>query len=264
MATVGITDGSSTENRVALRIFAFSDDLLGSANRDGFLTVVNPAWERTLGFTPEVLMAQPFIEFVHPADRESTIEEMARLAAEGAGSDRFENRFAVREGGWRWLRWQIEMNDDGYSFVARDITDEIATSQRRYLLANLVEGVDDAIMTKTLDGVVTSWNGASEDLYGYTAREAMGKSITDLIVPADLSEEPAEIIGRLLGGEGVRQYTTRRQHKDGRVMNISLTASLLRDAEDVVVGSAVVSRDLAELDLDDDDARARGELDTLA
>lgn len=246
----------------AQRVFEFSDDLLGSASREGYFTSLNPAWERTLGFPRATLMAQPFIEFVHPADRDATTAEMERLAAEGVGGEHFQNRFAIREGGWRWLQWKVAVYADGYCFVAHDITLQLAASQRTHLLSHVVEGVDDAIMTKTTDGVVTSWNRASEELYGYCAAEAIGKHVDDLIVPVDLRGEPKQIIDRLLAGEGVRQYTTQRHDKEGEVMTVSLTASLLRDDHQAVVGAAVVSRDLAELDHHVDGSRE--ELDTLA
>ena len=235
--------------------------MLGSASRAGFFTALNPAWEKTLGFSCRALMEQPFIEFVHPGDRDRTAEEMKRLAAEGTGSQSFENRFAVRQGGWCWLSWRVEVCDEGYYFVARDVTRRVAAEQRGHLLANIVEGIDDAIMTKTTDGVVTSWNRASEVLYGFTAEEAIGASMADLIVPPEHSGEPMAIIARLLAGDGVRQYTTTRRRKDGTELTVSLTASLLRDAEYNVLAVAVVSRDISQLDLDD--IHVRSQVDTL-
>jgi PAS domain S-box-containing protein len=251
----------SAAERAASHVFAFSPELLGSASLDGYFTALNPAWERTLGFSSETLMGQPFLDFVHPADREATVAEMDRLAAEGTGPGLFENRYAFKRGGWRWLSWQVEVCDEGYYFVARDVTDRNAADQRRHLLDNIVEGVDDAIMTKTTDGVVTSWNRASEDLYGFTAAEAIGCSMIDLIVPAEHAAEPGAIIERLLAGAGVRQYTTGRQHKDGTQLTVSLTASLMRDAEHRVLGVAVVSRDISQLGLED--VQVRSEVDTL-
>ena len=90
----------------AVQIFALSPDLLGSAERNGYFTALNPAWEKTLGFSCEALMEQPFIEFVHPADREATIAEFERLRAGVSVSAAFENRYAVRDGaGFRgWWR----------------------------------------------------------------------------------------------------------------------------------------------------------------
>lgn len=251
----------AAEERAAWRGFAFSSDLMGSASADGYFTALNPAWEKTLGFTTEALMEQPFINFVHPADREATVAEMGRLGAEGLGREVFENRYAVKSGGWCWLSWQVELCDEAYHFVARDVTARVAAEQRSHLLAHIVEGVDDAIATKTTDGVVTSWNRACEDLYGFTATEAVGQSMVDLIVPEEHSHEPAAIVKRLLEGQGVRQYTTQRRHKDGTEMTVSLTASLMRDAAHAVIGVAVVSRDISQLNVDD--ITVHSEVDTL-
>jgi PAS domain S-box-containing protein len=248
--------------RAAAHVFELSNDLLGSASLNNYFTALNPAWERTLGFSREALMRQPFMEFVHPGDQAATLAEIDRMTADGVGTVQFENRYATHDGGWRWLSWQAEACPEGYYFIAHDVTAQIAAEQRRYLGASIVEGVDDAIMTETTDGVVTSWNRASEELYGFTASEAIGRSMVDLVVPAELGDEPERIIERLLAGEGVRQYTTRRHRKDEALMTVSLTASLLRDADHAVVGVAVISRDISEMDLDQD--RARSELDALA
>ena len=248
--------------RAASHAFSLSPDLLGSAGRDGYFKALNPAWEKTLGFSCEMLMEQPFIEFVHSADREATVAELDTLASGNSGSEGFENRYAKRGGGWCWLSWQMEIADDGYYyFVARDVTARVAADQRGHLLENIVEGVDDAILTKTTDGVVTSWNRASVDLYGYTAAEAIGRSVVDLIVPPEHSEEPMAIIDSLLQGQGVRQYTTTRRHKDGTQLTVSLTASLMRDAGYKVLGVAVVSRDISRLGLDE--VHVRSEIDSL-
>lgn len=251
----------SAEERAASRVFAFSPDLLGSADHDGRFTALNPAWETTLGFSREVLMSQPYLEFVHPADRQAAVAELARLEAEGTRTERFENRYAIKTGGWCWLSWQVEPYGDGYFFVARNATARVAAEQRSHLLANIVEGIDDAIVTKTTDGVITSWNPASEDLYGFTAAEAIGQSMANLIVPPERAEEPAAIIERLLEGQGVRQYTTTRRHKDGTQLTVSLTASLMRDDKHKVLGVAVISRDISQLGLED--VRVRSEVDSL-
>jgi PAS domain S-box-containing protein len=249
------------ELQAACRVFEISADLLGSASVDGYLTSLNPAWERTLGFSREALMGQPFIEFIHPADRAATLAELEGLSA-GAETAGFENRFARKQGGWCWLSWQAARRAGELYFVGHDVTAQVAAAQRRHMLTNLVEGIDDAILTKTTDMVITSWNLAAEWMYGFTADEAIGRSMLDLIVPQDRAHEPETIVRRLLEGEGVRQYTTQRQRKDGTMLAVSLTASLLRDDEHKVLGVAVVSRDISELSLED--THVRDEIDTLA
>ena len=235
---------------------------MGIAGPDGYFKALNPAWEKTLGFSEEAMKAQPFIEFVHPGDRDRTLAEAQRIAATGQATADFLNRYAAADGGWRWLSWRTQVDDSGDSiFVARDVTAQVMADQKRHMLASLVERADDAILTKTTDGVVTTWNQGAEELYGYTEDEAVGRSVQDLIIPAARRHESKSIVERLLRGEGVRQYFTERCRKDGSVIDISLTASLVRDEADEVVGVAVISRENPEFAQDQIKAR---ELDTLS
>ena len=93
-------------------------------------------------------MGTSFIDFVHPSDRGATVAEMVRLESEGVGATLFVNRFAVNEGGWCWLSWQVEVCDEGYYFVAHDVTRQTASDHRRHLRASIIEGVDDAVMKR--------------------------------------------------------------------------------------------------------------------
>ena len=106
---------------------------------------------------------------------------------------------------------------------------------------------DDAILTKDLDGVITSWNRGAERLFGYTATEAIGKPITTILIPSDRLDEEREILGRIRRGEHVDHYETIRQCKDGSLLDISLTVSPLKDAEGKIVGASKIARDITEL-----------------
>lgn len=110
-------------------------------------------------------------------------------------------------------------------------------------LAAIVESSDDAIISKTLDGVIRTWNGGAERLFGYSADEAIGRSIY-LIIPKDRHDEERTIIERLVRGERIDHFETIRAAKDGRLIDISLTVSPLRDAEGRIVGASKVARDI--------------------
>ncbi|WP_313393776.1 PAS domain S-box protein [Sphingobium yanoikuyae] len=112
-------------------------------------------------------------------------------------------------------------------------------------LAAIVESSDDAILTKDLDGIVTSWNEAAERLFGYSAPEIIGKSIT-LLLPYDRQDEEAPILARLRRGERVRHYETVRRRKDGSLVDISLSVSPLRDPAGTVIGASTIARDISE------------------
>ena len=110
-------------------------------------------------------------------------------------------------------------------------------------LAAIVESSDDAIVSKNLDGVISSWNGAAERLFGYSAEEAIGKNIL-LIVPPDRRDEEATILARLRRGERIDHFETVRMRKDGSRLDISLTISPVKDASGRVVGASKVARDI--------------------
>jgi PAS domain S-box-containing protein len=113
------------------------------------------------------------------------------------------------------------------------------------LLAAIVDSSDDAIVSKTLDGVITSWNKSAERMFGYTHEEAVGHHIT-LIIPEDRRDEEAEIIERLKRGERVDHFETLRLRKDGTLIDLSLTISPVKDAAGRVVGASKVARDITE------------------
>jgi PAS domain S-box-containing protein len=113
------------------------------------------------------------------------------------------------------------------------------------LLAAIVDSSDDAIVSKSLDGVITSWNKGAERLFGYTAEEAVGQHIT-LIVPTDRRHEEATILERLKRGERVDHFETIRRRKDGTTLDISLTISPVKDTAGRVTGASKVARDISE------------------
>ena len=122
-----------------------------------------------------------------------------------------------------------------------DIRDE----EMRQLLAAIVDSSDDAIVSKTLDGVIMSWNRGAQIIFGYTAAEAVGKHIL-LIIPEDRHAEEADVLARLRRGERIDHFETVRRTKDGRLIPISLTVSPVRDARGTIIGASKVARDISE------------------
>ena len=112
-------------------------------------------------------------------------------------------------------------------------------------LASIVASSDDAIISKTLDGSITSWNEGAEGLFGYAAEEVIGKPIT-ILIPADRQEEESTIIDRIRRGQRVEHYETVRQRKDGSLINISLTVSPVKDNKGNVIGASKIARDITE------------------
>jgi len=112
-------------------------------------------------------------------------------------------------------------------------------------LAAIVESSDDAIISKDLNGVITSWNRGAEHVFGYTADEAIGQPVTMLMPPERVDEEPG-ILARIRGGESIEHYETIRRRKDGTLLDISLTVSPIRNADGIVIGASKVARDITQ------------------
>ena len=110
-------------------------------------------------------------------------------------------------------------------------------------LAAIVESSDDAILAKDLNGTIISWNSGAERLFGYTADEAMGNSVTMLIPPDRADEEPT-ILARIRAGERIDHYETIRQRKDGSLIDISLSVSPIRGPDGEVIGASKIARDI--------------------
>lgn len=125
-----------------------------------------------------------------------------------------------------------------------DITDQKEGERATQLLAAIVDSSDDAIISKNLDGVITSWNKSAEALFGYTAEEAMGRHVT-FIIPRDRWNEEEGILSRLRRGERVDHFETVRMRKDGTTVDLALTISPVRDREGRVIGASKVARDIS-------------------
>jgi two-component system CheB/CheR fusion protein len=133
----------------------------------------------------------------------------------------------------------------GIVVVFRDVTDRKRAQHEHAWLAALVDSSEDAIASKTLDGVVTSWNPGATRLFGYQPEEIIGKHITT-IIPSELYAEEDEILARLRRGERIEHYETVRVAKDGRRIDISLTVSPVRDEDGTIVGASKIARDITE------------------
>src|SRR2546428_7863310 len=112
-------------------------------------------------------------------------------------------------------------------------------------LAAIVDSSDDAIIGKTLDGTIVSWNPGAERLYGYTPDEAIGRPIS-IIVPAEHPDELPQILDRLTRGERIEHYRTTRVTKDGERITVSATISPVRDASGTIIGASAIARDVGE------------------
>jgi PAS domain S-box-containing protein len=130
--------------------------------------------------------------------------------------------------------------------VTHDVTDRKRAERAALLLSAIVDSSDDAIISKNLDGVITSWNKSAERLFGYTAEEAIGQTVAQLLIPEDRQDEEPDILARLRKGERVDHFETLRRRKDGSLLDISLTISPVKNLEGVVIGASKIARDITE------------------
>jgi PAS domain S-box-containing protein len=156
--------------------------------------------------------------------------------------------------------------------VTRSILDEVPMLRLKAdkavgLLAAIVDSSDDAIVSKTLEGIITSWNAGAERLFGYTAKEAVGQHIS-MIIPQDRRDEETTILAKLRRGERIDHFDTIRMRKDGTKLEISLTISPVRDAEGKIIGASKIARDVTgrkrmERELHESEQRFRTLADAL-
>lgn len=126
--------------------------------------------------------------------------------------------------------------------------DEIfqALQRREALLVAIVDSSDDAIISKDLDGRITSWNKSAERVFGYTAADAIGRTVAELLIPADRQDEEPEILARLRRGERVEHFETVRKRRNGALLDVSLTISPVRDPSGTVIGASKIARDISQ------------------
>lgn len=149
---------------------------------------------------------------------------------------------------WRAPHAPAESDLLRFDVLARQTADLLEHRQAEAAaraLAAIVESSDDAIIGKDLNGIITSWNGGAERLFGYAAHEAVGRPVTMLMPPERINEEPG-ILERIRRGESIEHYETVRRRKDGTLLDISLTISPIRNSQGIVVGASKVARDITQ------------------
>jgi PAS domain S-box-containing protein len=182
---------------------------------------------------------------IHPADRARVL--MLMIEGHRLGTMEFEYRYLHPQMGQRWLfckglRRPTETRMFG---IVQDLTvrkDAEVAAQR---LAAIVESSDDAIVSKDLNGIVTSWNSGAERIFGYTADEMIGQPITK-IIPADLYGDETRILSTIARGERIDHFETVRVKKNGEQIEVSLTVSPVKDESGKIVGAAKIARDITQ------------------
>ena len=250
--------GAATAKFEAL--FNQSGIFAGIMDLQGYLREVNDLAVDWCGYTREQVLDRPF--WTTPWWRGSEeIKARIRSATDQAASGlvfRDELRYWVADGSERIVDFAMHPIRDQSGAVmflhptGIDITERKqfeaalhASEEQLRWLASIVESSDDAIVSKNLDGIITSWNRGAERVFGYTAEEAIGQPIT-IVIPQDRQDEERTILTRIRRGERIDHFETVRQRRHGSLIVVSLTVSPVKNAEGKIVGASKIARDITE------------------
>ena len=232
------------------KVVESSDDAIVSKDLNSIILSWNKAAERLFGYSAEEAIGQS-IRMIIPEDRQHEEDFVLTKIRAGEGIRHYDTVRRHRNGTLVPISLTVSpIYDDtgqviGASKIARDISDRVAGIVAARRLAAVVESSDDAIITKDLNSVITSWNPAAERMFGYTEEEAVGRSVR-MLIPEDLQSEEDDVLRKIREGRRVEHYETLRQRKDGRKIAISLTVSPIHDAGGAIVGASKIARDITE------------------
>jgi PAS domain S-box-containing protein len=218
---------------------------------DGSIEFWNAGAERLYGFAPDEAVGRSSHALLQTKLPIDLADLRSRLRQERYWSG--ELRHICKDGREVTVDSRMQLLGDGTVLeVNRDVTGrkqiEAAlrdSEQRLRWLASIVESSDDAIVSKNLDGVITSWNRGAERIFGYSAEEAIGQPIT-IVIPQDRQDEERTILTRIRRGERIDHFETIRQRKHGSLIVVSLTVSPVKNAEGKIVGASKIARDITE------------------
>jgi PAS domain S-box-containing protein len=219
-------------------------------DKNGDSHYVNRMWCEITGLAVEQAQGQGWLKGVHPDDRDRVALAWNDIVQRG-GSSSTEFRFVRPNGEIIWVQgsavplMKTEKGFIGYIGTIADITERKFSGDAVQRLAAIVEFSHDAIIGKDINGIITSWNRGAQEVFGYAAAETIGKSVT-LLIPPDRRSEEGEILARLRRDECIDHYETLRRHKSGRLLEISLTISPIKDAAGTIIGASKIARDITE------------------
>jgi PAS domain S-box-containing protein len=232
------------------KVVESSDDAIVSKDLTGTIISWNKAAERLFGYTADEAIGRSIRMLIPPALQSEEDDVLASIRS-GKAITNYETIRQRKDGTEVQISLTVSpIYDDagaviGASKIARDISGRKQAETAVHRLAAVVMSSDDAIITKTLDGVITSWNPSAERMFGYTAAEALGQSIR-MLIPADRQAEEDLVISRIRAGQALSHYDTVRMRKDGTTLHISLTVSPLVDQRGRIIGASKIARDITE------------------
>jgi len=219
----------------------------------GHIILVNNQAEQLFGYPRAELMGAPVELLIpqrfrakHPGQRKDYAVQRRARRPMGSGLELYGRHKDGHEFPVEISLGRLETENGIYvSSAIRDVSERKAADEQRFRLAAIVESSGDAIIGKTLQGIITSWNQGAERIFGYTSEEILGKSVS-VLIPREREREESEILASLARGERIDQFDTVRRRKDGSEIHVSLTASPVRDAQGALIGASKIARDITQ------------------
>jgi PAS domain S-box-containing protein len=240
---------NSSANYLAAIVASSADAILGTT-RDGTIRSWNAACERLFGRASQEMIGQSVLEII---PGELWDEEQAILArtASGASIENYETVRLAADG--RPIEAAVTLSPIrdalgvviGVSSVIRDISEKKQAERGAAMLAAIITSTTDGVVSKTLEGIITSWNRSAERILGYAEADMLNKSIRS-IIPPDRQEEEDRILATVLAGEIIDNFETVRIRKDGALIHVAVTVSPVRDATGRIVGASKIVRDITD------------------
>jgi PAS domain S-box-containing protein len=231
-------------------IVGSSDDAIVSKNLDGIVLTWNPASERIFGYSADEMVGASIYKLIPPELYPEEREVLERIGR-GERVAHFETTRRRKDG----TLFPVELtvspifdaggNIIGASSIKRDISDRKTAAATSARLAAIVQSSQDAIISKTIAGIVLDWNTAAERMYGFSYAEMVGRSIYQL-VPDELRLEEQSILERVARGEHVAHYETTRRRRDGSFINVALTLSPVHAPDGSIIAASSIQRDISE------------------
>ena len=226
-----------------------SDDAIISKTLDGLVTSWNSGAQSIFGYTEQEMLGKPLM-VLFPPDRLYEEAELLRQVVSGTRVDHFETERLHKNGNRINVSVTISPIRDrhgvvvGASKIARDTTHKLKLEATARIADAILRSTDDAVVSKSLHGIVTSWNAAATRIFGYTAQEMVGRSI-EILLPTERQHEEEFILQRIRGGETVDHFETVRVCKNGKHIQVSVTISPIRDRWGHVIGASKIARDIS-------------------
>ncbi len=215
-----------------------STDMIAITGFDGHFGLLNGAWVTTLGWTRAELRGAPFIDFVHPDDREKTTSTATRIQG-GVQLLAFQNRYRCKDGSYRPMSWKaiVSAERQRYYSVTRVATDALAAQERLNVVEALCEHSREAILVQSAAGVITDWTGAGERLFGHRAGDLVGEPTSGFLSSTVDGSDAIDLLGLARLAAGADRVSAGFRRADGAWIPVRIAVSAYGDGATAVTGA---------------------------